>query len=398
MRASSPTVSAWVCRASVVSDHGAQRRIRHHERRQCDVRRRGDAGGHAVYSRTRGPYRHGSLSHRLLQRSCGSLIGFRATNDLALWFVLRFAMNSALQGLFLVSEVWINQIATDAMRGRLIAIYASLVSAGFAIGPIIIQFLGTTGWAPFIAGGDDAVGNCPRSLPRAALPDPAPSRTRKRARHVELPLLPHPPPQQRASPAECAGDLRRLFLTIYAVRLGSNEAAPAFLITAWDLGNMLLVPPLGWLADKSDRRFVLILCGGVGLIGAEHFCPHGRRRLVGADLGFASGEALLRRSTRSASAALARPLSGQPTGHREFGIPGLYALGTLAGPGLGGIAIDAWNPHGFADVLGLISGLFAAVVPYRAATFPRPVTPPPRLDLGTRMTRLSRSEHDPCAP
>ena len=50
----------------------------------------------------------------------------------------------------------------------------------------------------------------------------------------------------------------------------------------------------------------------------------------------------------------------------------LYALGTLAGPGLGGIAIDLWDPHGLPVVLGLISAVFLGVVAYRAATFPRP--------------------------
>src|SRR6185503_11708432 len=81
-----------------------------------------------------------------------SLLSFRATESLLLWFAFRFTLNCALQGFFLVSELWINQIATDAVRGRLVAAYAALGSAGFAIGPLIIQFLGTTGWLPFLAG------------------------------------------------------------------------------------------------------------------------------------------------------------------------------------------------------------------------------------------------------
>lgn len=85
--------------------------------------------------------------------AAAALVSFRATNDLVAWFILRFVLNSALQGLFIVSEVWINQIAAESNRGRLVAIYTSIFSAGFALGPLIIQGLGTTGWAPFIAGG-----------------------------------------------------------------------------------------------------------------------------------------------------------------------------------------------------------------------------------------------------
>jgi MFS family permease len=81
--------------------------------------------------------------------AAAALVSFGATNALVLWFVLRFVLNSALQGLFIVSEVWINQIATDTNRGRLVAIYASIFSGGFALGPLIIQSLGTQGWAPF---------------------------------------------------------------------------------------------------------------------------------------------------------------------------------------------------------------------------------------------------------
>src|SRR6185436_11752352 len=44
-----------------------------------------------------------------------SLLSFRATESIVLWFVFRFTLNCALQGFFLVSELWINQVATDAV-------------------------------------------------------------------------------------------------------------------------------------------------------------------------------------------------------------------------------------------------------------------------------------------
>jgi MFS family permease len=305
--------------------------------------------------------------------SAVSLLGFRATNDLAFWFVLRFTLNSALQGLFLVSEVWINQIAPDAMRGRLIAIYASLVSAGFAIGPIIIQFLGTTGWAPFVAGATlMLLSMTPLILARRVVPPVAHASARAMWSFVF------------SSPSAAAAGLAygaleicaANFLTIYAVRLGSREAAATLLITAWGLGNMLLVPLLGWLADKSDRRFVLILCGVVGLIGAVLLPFTGGAGWWALSLVFVWGGFVAAIYALGLS-HLGANFKGSQLAAANSAFSILYALGTLAGPGLGGIAIDTWNPHGFAVVLGLISGLFAAVVAYRAATFPRPMTPPP---------------------
>jgi MFS family permease len=50
----------------------------------------------------------------------------------------------------------------------------------------------------------------------------------------------------------------------------------------------------------------------------------------------------------------------------------LYAIGTMAGPGLGGVGMDLWNPQGLPVVLGLISAVLVAVVGYRTATIPHP--------------------------
>lgn len=74
-----------------------------------------------------------------------SMLLFPVTYALLLWFPLRFILNGALQGLFVVSEVWINSIAPDGMRGRLVAVYTSVFATGFGLGPLMIQTLGTTG-------------------------------------------------------------------------------------------------------------------------------------------------------------------------------------------------------------------------------------------------------------
>jgi predicted MFS family arabinose efflux permease len=50
----------------------------------------------------------------------------------------------------------------------------------------------------------------------------------------------------------------------------------------------------------------------------------------------------------------------------------LYAAGVMTGPALGGIAMDAWNPHGLIAILALIPAIFAVVAGWRAATIPRP--------------------------
>lgn len=297
-----------------------------------------------------------------------SLLGFRATNDLALWFVLRFTLNCALQGLFLVSEVWINQIATDAVRGRLVAIYASLISAGFALGPIIIQFLGTTGWEPFIAGSVMIMtAMIPLIIARRIVPPVEHAGARAMFGFV------------LRSPSAAAAGLAygaieiclASFLTVYAVRLGSAEASATLLITAWGLGNMILQPPIGWLADKIDRRHVMLICGAVALAGAALLPATGGAGWPALILVFVWGGFIAGLYTVGL-AHLGSNFKGSDLAAANAAFSILYAIGTFVGPGFGGIGIDLWNPHGLAVVVGLISAAFLAVVAYRSATFPRP--------------------------
>lgn len=297
-----------------------------------------------------------------------SLLAFRATNDLALWFVLRFTLNCALQGLFLVSELWINQIATDAVRGRLVGIYASLVSAGFAIGPIIIQFLGTTGWEPFIAGSAMIMAAMiPLIVARRVVPPAEHAGARAMFGFV------------LKSPSAAAAGLAygaieiclASFLTVYAVRLGSPEVAATLLLTAWGLGNMTLQPSLGWLADKIDRRKVLLLCGAVALGGAVLLPVTQGAGWPSLILAFVWG-GFIAGLYSVGLAHLGSNFKGSDLAAANAAFAMLYAIGTFVGPGLGGIAIDAWNPHGLAVVIGLISAVFLVIAGYRLATFPRP--------------------------
>jgi len=299
--------------------------------------------------------------------AAASLVAFRASDDLVLWFALRFTLNCALQGLFLVSEVWINQLATDAVRGRLVAIYASIFSAGFALGPIIIQTLGTEGWAPFIAG---AVAMLLAMVPLLSAGKRVPPVEHAKASAMFGFVLRSPSAAAAGlaygAMEACAGT----FLTVYAVRLGEEERAATLLVTALGIGNMLLVPALGWLADKIDRRLVLILCGAVGMAGAAMLPLAPNASLTGLAIVFFWG-GFISSIYAVGLAHLGANFHGAELAAANAAFSIVYALGNMAGPGLGGIGMDLWNPHGLIAVLILISAALVAVVAYRTATFPR---------------------------
>jgi hypothetical protein len=53
----------------------------------------------------------------------------------------------------------------------------------------------------------------------------------------------------------------------------------------------------------------------------------------------------------------------------------LYGSGALGGPGIGGPALDLWNPHGFVLAMGLISTVYVALASWRYFTFKPPAAP-----------------------
>lgn len=78
----------------------------------------------------------------------GNLIFFAligATRRIEFWFVLRFFLGVCTNGLFIVSETWINQLSNSTTRGRIMGIYVTVMALGFCVGPFILLVTGFDG-------------------------------------------------------------------------------------------------------------------------------------------------------------------------------------------------------------------------------------------------------------
>jgi len=89
--------------------------------------------------------------------ACAGLAGvlFAAigwTHNLAAWFPLRFLFGVAIGPLYVLSEVWLMALAPPNLRGRLMGLYATIASAGFALGPLSLVLVGSEGWPPCLVG------------------------------------------------------------------------------------------------------------------------------------------------------------------------------------------------------------------------------------------------------
>ncbi|MFT0861028.1 MFS transporter [Ancylobacter sp. G4_0304] len=287
-----------------------------------------------------------------------SLLAFKVTGSFALWFPLRFIFGMALCVLFVVSEFWINAAAPPDRRGLVIGIYATVLSAGFAAGPLALALVGTQGWTPYLVGaGFFMLGAIPVLLGASS----APAIEKDSARGV-FSLMRIAPAATLAAFIFGAVETGLInFLPLYGLRRGLMEGEATILLTVAELGNVALQLPLGLLSDRVDRRKLLLGCGLVGLGGSAliPFLAIDGWAMWGAVFVttgivaglYTLGLALL--GARFDGAALA-------TANAAFVM--LYAVGLIVGPTAVGAGMEAMNPDGFAWVLAALLGFYVVVV------------------------------------
>lgn len=186
------------------------------------------------------------------------ILSYKLIDNLGAWFVLRLLNGMTISTLFVLSEAWIVGSAGTKNRGKVVAIYASILSASFAAGPALIGVIGIEGWTPFIIGTLAIVcGVIPISMIREETAPP-PEET-----HASglLSFAPKAPMLIAAVGCFAIFDAATLnMLPVYGIHNGLSQSAAAFALTALIAGNIVLQFPIGWLADKYQARSVLIWC------------------------------------------------------------------------------------------------------------------------------------------
>jgi MFS family permease len=173
------------------------------------------------------------------------------------WTAIRLVYGFAGTVLFFASEYWIVAAAPAISRGRIIAVYALCVSGGFALGPLILSLTGLDGFLPFaVAACVVLAGLAPilwglSTAPETDGEDP-PSPFAALGVFVTDPGI--------VFAVVLFGTIEfgaMALIAVWGVRSGLAEADAAILLAAVAFGAMLLQMPLGWAADRFDRRQLL---------------------------------------------------------------------------------------------------------------------------------------------
>ncbi|WP_374304888.1 MFS transporter [Methylocella sp.] len=285
---------------------------------------------------------------------CLGAMAFR--DDYWLWLGLRAIFGAGLTVLFVLSEYWINAVAPPERRGAILGIYAAAVALGFAAGPLILALVGTAGPAPFLAAVFIFLAATPIAFQSGSAP---PLEARAAASVLGFLFV--------APVATLAGLLHGAIetagfglLPVFALRSGGSVEAGAWFVTLFALGAALLQLPMGALADRCDRRRILLGVAVGGLVGAlvlAVLAPHGLAFAVlltlwGGLVGSFYALALGYLGARYAGTELASV-------NAAFVM--LYSAGMLAGPPIVGAGMDALGPSGFFLACAALVALYLAL-------------------------------------
>ncbi|MCE9648941.1 MAG: MFS transporter [Parvibaculum sp.] len=289
--------------------------------------------------------------------SVGCLTAYYFVPNVWAWFPIRFLNGAVLSILFIVSETTINQLADDKTRGRLMGIYATVLAVGFATGPVLLVIVGSEGYPPYaVIALLVALASIPISLAGRANRHVT---AHGQSRGVTAFLLVAPTATLAAFSFGALEQGSMTLLPVYGIRVGLTEQMAAMVLSAFAAGNILSQIPLGLIADRVDRRLVLIACALVGALTIA-MLPLVQGSLLVMPVIFVFGGVV------SGLYTIGLTLLGQRFRDGDLAAANaafvmMYNVGGLVGPAIGGGAMEMMPPHGLPLAFAAISLLFAAV-------------------------------------
>ena len=181
------------------------------------------------------------------------------------WCAIRFVIGLAGAIHWITSETWINLMATSRSRSRVMGIYASVMALGFVLGPLIVNLTGIEGWTPFAAVSAALV---VALMPVAFARQVAPIVTGHGTGGVGRAFAAAPTVMLAALVAGFVDAGLFTQITVYELGAGFDRKIATGSLSIFMAGNLVLQLPLGWLADHSSRRGILLLSAFIVVAGA----------------------------------------------------------------------------------------------------------------------------------
>jgi len=308
-----------------------------------------------------------ALLQGLLAVAALAALAFAALPDPLAWMGLRFLFGGSSGMAFRLVEYWINAASPESHRARNVGLYAMAFSAGAMTGGMITPMVGIEGWAlPLVMAALAAAAGMVFTLPRGGPPPVtvAASLADRRLYTGDARLA--------LAGVLVLGMFEAVLYTlmpIYSVRQGLGEQWALWCAAAAIAGQVIMAAPTGILADRYGKVRVVTWSAALAmattmLIPLTIGSPEALLLVTLVWGGF--GGALYNVTL----AMLADQFQGAELASANAVFGTIYAIGSLCGAPLHGLAMDLWDPQGLMLSSAFMFACFLAVAlrhPRRAA-------------------------------
>ena len=301
--------------------------------------------------------------------SIGLLAHMMIINPYA-WALMRVASGLCVAGCYTVVEAWLQSKVTNETRGRAMGTYRMVDMTGSLCAQGIVGILAP---ADYISYNILAILCCAALLPI----------TLTTAEQPETPKSPRLRPglAYTRSPLAVAGVIAaalssasfRMVGPIYGQEVGLSKGQIAWFLAAFVIGGALAQFPVGWIADKFDRRKVLIWLS-VAAIGS---CAVTMYTASFGVTGILLSSALFGLTTFPIYSVAAAHAHDFASSHERVELSAAlmfwFAMGAIAAPYGASILIDLYGPQALFIMLAAGHGLLIifGVIRMRSGRTPR---------------------------
>ncbi len=285
-----------------------------------------------------------------------------ASSDPIVWGILRCVMGAATALVFVAVDSWMSASVRREERGGAMGVYQVLTKAALTLGPFLAFGAPIESAGPLmLAGALQALAVVPITM--TTQPQPDPPRAMPLALRNQFEVAP-----AAVTAAFFAGFINTGVMTLAPLYAEANYGAanaPAFQAAAW-LGSLLLQWPAGRLRDRIDRRVVIAALAALAAVSALALALLGRVlpfpaaaflfALWGAGGLSFYGIATAHMADRAEPGRIAQAASG---------LLFVWATGSIIGPLLLGVAVEATGRPAMFWFAGLCSAGLAAFMVHR---------------------------------
>ncbi|QBF31152.1 MFS transporter [Thalassococcus sp. S3] len=171
------------------------------------------------------------------------------------WAAMRVASGLCVAGCYTVIESWLQAKVTNESRGRTMGAYRIVDLSGSLVAQLMIAVLEP---ASYVSYNLLAILCCAALLPLTLTTAKAPETPEAPRLRPRLALSRSPLAAAGVIVAALSGAAFRMVGPLYGQEVGLSVDQIAWFLAAFVLGGALAQYPVGWLADRYDRRWVLI--------------------------------------------------------------------------------------------------------------------------------------------